>query len=205
MTMTCGTRDDSTAAAAGSARGSTWKGTVMLAVLGGLFLGGCENLRGLYRVDTILYGSEDEQNKAEGEFVKDGEKQPIQSHIIGTDKARSRSNQHYEPRSRVCKALLQIMPSSDKITARKGKRLGYYRCRSCDEEFTVRTSTIFERSHVPLHKWIYAMYLVVTSGARVFRPCSWQRRSVSHKRPRGSYLGACVRLAAAISRCSPVS
>ena len=51
----------------------------------------------------------------------------------------------------------------DKITARKGKRLGYYRCRSCDEEFTVRTSTIFERSHVPLHKWIYAMYLVVTS------------------------------------------
>jgi len=29
--------------------------------------------------------------------------------------------------------------------------------------FTVRTGTIFERSHVPLHKWIYAMYLLVTS------------------------------------------
>jgi len=27
----------------------------------------------------------------------------------------------------------------------------------------VRTKTIFERSHVPLHKWVYAMYLVVTS------------------------------------------
>jgi hypothetical protein len=85
MTMTCGTRDDSTAVAAGSARGSTWKGTVMLAVLGGLFLGGCENLRGLYRVDTILYGSEDEQNKAEGEFVKDGEKQE------------KKGQDHYEP------------------------------------------------------------------------------------------------------------
>lgn len=49
----------------------------------------------------------------------------------------------------------------DKITTRRGKRLGYYQCRACDEEFTVRTGTIFERSHVPLHKWIYAMYLVV--------------------------------------------
>lgn len=44
-----------------------------------------------------------------------------------------------------------------------GKRLGYYRCRSCGQEFTVRTKTIFERSHVPLHKWLYTMYLVVTA------------------------------------------
>lgn len=50
-----------------------------------------------------------------------------------------------------------------KITARGGKRIGYYRCRDCGEEFTVRTGTIFERSHVPLHKWVYAMYLVVTA------------------------------------------
>ena len=52
---------------------------------------------------------------------------------------------------------------SEKITARGGKRIGYYRCRGCSEEFTVRTGTIFERSHVPLHKWIYSMYLVVTA------------------------------------------
>jgi len=52
---------------------------------------------------------------------------------------------------------------SQKITARKGARIGYYRCRDCKEEFTVRTATIFERSHVPLHKWIYAMYSVVTA------------------------------------------
>lgn len=49
---------------------------------------------------------------------------------------------------------------SDRITARKG---GYYRCNQCKEDFTVRTGTIFERSHVPLHKWLYAMYLVVTA------------------------------------------
>ena len=48
----------------------------------------------------------------------------------------------------------------ERITARKG---GYYRCNQCKEDFTVRTGTIFERSHVPLHKWIYAMYLLVTA------------------------------------------
>ena len=53
--------------------------------------------------------------------------------------------------------------SSEQITARKGKRLGYYRCKNCKEEFTVRTGTIFERSHVPLNKWIYAMYSTVTA------------------------------------------
>ena len=49
------------------------------------------------------------------------------------------------------------------ISARSGKRVGYYRCGDCKQEFTVRTGTIFARSHVPLHKWIYAMYLVVTA------------------------------------------
>lgn len=48
----------------------------------------------------------------------------------------------------------------ERVTVRKG---GYYRCNQCREDFTVRTGTIFERSHVPLHKWLYAMYLLVTA------------------------------------------
>src|SRR5580658_2729773 len=48
----------------------------------------------------------------------------------------------------------------ERITARKE---GFYRCNQCKEDFTIRTGTIFERSHVPLHKWIYAMYLLVTA------------------------------------------
>jgi transposase-like protein len=48
----------------------------------------------------------------------------------------------------------------ERITTRAG---GYYRCNACKEDFTVRTGTIFERSHVPLHKWLYAMYLLVTA------------------------------------------
>ena len=49
----------------------------------------------------------------------------------------------------------------ERITARKE---GFYRCNQCKEDFTVRTGTIFERSHVPLHKWIYAMYLLLTAS-----------------------------------------
>jgi len=48
----------------------------------------------------------------------------------------------------------------ERITVRTG---GFYRCNQCKEDFTVRTGTIFERSHVPLNKWIYAMYLLVTA------------------------------------------
>jgi len=40
---------------------------------------------------------------------------------------------------------------------------GYYRCLNCVTDFTVRTGTIFERSHVSLDKWLYAMYLLATS------------------------------------------
>lgn len=51
-----------------------------------------------------------------------------------------------------------------KATERIGTRKdGFYRCHVCKLDFTVRTGTIFERSHVPLHKWIYAMYLLVTA------------------------------------------
>jgi transposase-like protein len=49
---------------------------------------------------------------------------------------------------------------SERITVRKN---GYYRCNQCKEDFTVRTGTIFERSHIPLNKWLYAMYFLVTA------------------------------------------
>jgi transposase-like protein len=45
----------------------------------------------------------------------------------------------------------------DRLTPRKK---GFYRCNQCQFDFTIRTGTIFERSHIPLHKWLYAMYLL---------------------------------------------
>ncbi|MFT4245976.1 MAG: IS1595 family transposase [Micrococcaceae bacterium] len=41
----------------------------------------------------------------------------------------------------------------------QNKRNGYYRCLDCRKVFSVRTGTVFERSHVPLHKWLLVMYL----------------------------------------------
>ena len=52
---------------------------------------------------------------------------------------------------------------------RDGKS-GYYRCHHCKLVYTVRTGTIFARSHVPLNKWLYAVYLEVTSRKGVSSP-----------------------------------
>lgn len=38
-----------------------------------------------------------------------------------------------------------------------------YTCKSCRKQFTVRTGTVMEDSHIPLQKWIYAMYLLTVS------------------------------------------
>ena len=39
----------------------------------------------------------------------------------------------------------------------------YHQCKDCRKKFTVRVGTIFERSHISLDKWIYAMYLLETA------------------------------------------
>ena len=39
----------------------------------------------------------------------------------------------------------------------------YHQCKDCRKKFTVRVGTIFERSHIPLDKWLYAMYLLETA------------------------------------------
>ena len=43
------------------------------------------------------------------------------------------------------------------------RKPGFYRCGKCEFDFTIRTNTIFKRSKVPLNKWLYAMYLLVTA------------------------------------------
>lgn len=45
----------------------------------------------------------------------------------------------------------------------KSHRPGLYYCNSCASQFTVTVGTIFERSHVPLHKWVLAFHLMSAS------------------------------------------
>src|SRR3546814_9903286 len=40
---------------------------------------------------------------------------------------------------------------------------GWYHCRDCRKKFTVRVGTLYERSHIPLHKWVMATHLLASS------------------------------------------
>ena len=48
------------------------------------------------------------------------------------------------------------------VKERKNRK-NYHHCNDCNKDFTIRVGTIFHRSHIPLHKWLYAMYLTVTA------------------------------------------
>jgi transposase-like protein len=52
---------------------------------------------------------------------------------------------------------------SGRARPRTGDRKDVHVCAGCRKEFTIRVGTVFHRSHVPLHKWLYAMCLIVTS------------------------------------------
>ena len=50
-------------------------------------------------------------------------------------------------------------------TLMKGKttRPGLYQCNACREPFTVTVGTLYERSKVPLHKWLAVIHLMMAS------------------------------------------
>lgn len=53
----------------------------------------------------------------------------------------------------------------DAATLLKGKttRPGLYQCNACREPFTVTVGTLYERSHIPLNKWLMATHLMMAS------------------------------------------
>jgi transposase-like protein len=57
-----------------------------------------------------------------------------------------------------CGAFERISPLNG-----KGQRPGLYFCGDCREQFTVTVGTVFERSKIPLHKWVLATHLLCAS------------------------------------------
>jgi transposase-like protein len=53
----------------------------------------------------------------------------------------------------------------DQATLMRGKshRPGLYQCNACCEPFTVTVGTLYERSKIPLHKWLAATHLMMAS------------------------------------------
>jgi transposase-like protein len=50
-----------------------------------------------------------------------------------------------------------------KPDSKRPVRKGVYKCKACRKQFTVTVGTIFEDSHIPLGKWLVAIYLMCSS------------------------------------------
>jgi len=77
------------------------------------------------------------------------------------DKAREYLEASRWPDGPVCPFCGQM----DTVKPLGGKSMGpgWYFCNDCREKFTVRVGTLYERSHIPLHKWLLATHLIVSS------------------------------------------
>ena len=77
------------------------------------------------------------------------------------DKAREFLEASRWPDGAVCPHCGQL----DSVKPLGGKSMGpgWYFCSDCREKFTVRVGTLYERSHIPLHKWLFATHLVTAS------------------------------------------
>jgi len=56
-----------------------------------------------------------------------------------------------------------IYKLNPKPTSKRLVRKGVYKCKACQKQFTVTIGTVFEGSHIPLHKWLMAIHLVCAS------------------------------------------
>jgi transposase-like protein len=82
---------------------------------------------------------------------------------IFNDEAKARA--HFEAirwaDGRVCPHCGTVGNST--LLAGKTTRPGLYKCKDCRKPFTATMGTVYERSHIPLHKWLLATHLMVSS------------------------------------------
>jgi transposase-like protein len=60
-------------------------------------------------------------------------------------------------------ALKGVRTKPSKKNPEGVERHGLKKCGDCRKQFTVRHGTIFEESHIPLHKWLQAIFLLTSS------------------------------------------
>ena len=58
------------------------------------------------------------------------------------------------------KEIYKITP---KPTSKRPARKGLYKCAACRKQFTVTVGSIFEDSHIPINKWLMAVFLFCSS------------------------------------------
>lgn len=60
-------------------------------------------------------------------------------------------------------AICPHCQTRDRASKISGGRKGLYFCNACREQFTVTVGTVFERSKIPLNKWVLATHLMSAS------------------------------------------
>jgi transposase-like protein len=89
-----------------------------------------------------------------------------------------------------CGVVENIYKLESKPDSKHKLRKGVYKCGGCRKQFTVTVNTIFEDSHIPLHKWLLAFHLMCSSkkgiSALQLQRNLWDEDEETRK-PKGSY------------------
>ena len=56
----------------------------------------------------------------------------------------------------------------------KSHRAGLYQCKECAKQFSVMVGTLYERSHIPLNKWLLATHLLCSSKKGISAHQLWR-------------------------------
>ena len=79
------------------------------------------------------------------------------------DKAREHLEKLRWPDGPACPHCGTVDEATKLNAKTKNTRKGVYKCRACQKPFSVTVGTVYERSHIPLHKWVLATYLMSAS------------------------------------------
>ena len=74
------------------------------------------------------------------------------------NKAREHLERLHWPNGPICRHCGNADSSRITKLAGASTRPGVYKCNECEKPFSVTVGTVFESSHVPLNKWLYATH-----------------------------------------------
>src|ERR1700674_3257718 len=114
------------------------------------------------------------------------------------DKAREFLEASRWPDGPVCPFCGQL----ETVAKLGGKSMGpgWYYCSDCRDKFTVRVGTLYGRSHIPLHKWLFATHLITSSKKGMSALQLSRMLGLSYK----SAWFMCHRIRAAVTPATPV-
>lgn len=111
--------------------------------------------------DYILDGSEAKWDNPLNKLTEERTMSDLTNPIFHDE---TKARRHFEalrwPDGRYCPhcgATEETSPVKSKDQA------GLYYCNACKKKFTATVGTVFERSHIPLHKWLAATHLLASS------------------------------------------